>query len=112
MRHVLIDYYARKKKAVKNGGDILNVTYQDGSTPGIWQTTPERYLALNEALVRLEQVNPAASRVLEFKYFAGYTYEEIAEIMGISYMKVRRLWAQAKETLKTELNPQVADATQ
>jgi RNA polymerase sigma factor (TIGR02999 family) len=54
---------------------------------------------VDEALQRLESFNPRLARVVECRYFAGYTELETAEILGITDRTVRRDWEKARAWL-------------
>jgi len=60
-------------------------------------------LALDEALTRLSQVDPALVRIVELRYFGGLTIEETAEAVGVSPATVKREWAMARAWLKVAL---------
>jgi RNA polymerase sigma-70 factor (ECF subfamily) len=56
-------------------------------------------VALDEALVELAQLDLRKSRVVELRYFGGLSLEEIAGVLEISTMTVRRDWRAAKAWL-------------
>ena len=58
---------------------------------------------LNDALERLTQLDRRASQVVELKYFGGMSYDEIAEVLGVSAITIRRDWEFAKAWLHKEL---------
>ena len=60
-------------------------------------------LALDEALHELAKIDPESSRVVELSFFAGLRQDEIAEILGVSKMTVRRRWTAARIWLFREL---------
>jgi RNA polymerase sigma factor (sigma-70 family) len=60
-------------------------------------------MALDDALARLEALNPRLARVVECRYFAGYTEAEAATAMGVTERTVQRDWAKAKAFLYEEL---------
>ncbi|SPE41086.1 RNA polymerase, sigma-24 subunit, ECF subfamily (fragment) [Candidatus Sulfopaludibacter sp. SbA3] len=60
-------------------------------------------LELDEALKRLERIDPRQSRIVELRYFGGLTEEETAEVMNISPRTVKREWAVARAWLYAEL---------
>jgi RNA polymerase sigma factor (TIGR02999 family) len=61
-------------------------------------------LALDDALRRLEALDPQKSRIVELRYFAGLTIEETAEALGISPTTVKRDWRMARAWLRSEIN--------
>jgi len=99
MRNLLVDH-ARKAVTTKRGGGIA---VQLDAGAGMTEISPEDLLALNEALARLAEVDPRASRIVELRYFVGLTIEEIAEVMDASVRTVNREWKTAKTWLRAEL---------
>jgi len=65
---------------------------------------PEDLVALDEALSRLEQIDPRASRVVELRFFTGLSEREAAEAMDISIATLKRDWTFAKAWLFDQLN--------
>jgi RNA polymerase sigma-70 factor, ECF subfamily len=59
---------------------------------------------VDEALRDLEAIDPRQSRVVELRFFAGLTNEEIGEVLNISATSVKREWAVAKRWLRRELS--------
>lgn len=100
MRRVLVDA-ARRKNSRKRGGDHLRVTFDEGVD--IARENNTDLVALDEALTRLFQLNPRHGRIVELKYFAGLTEEQIAHTLDISERTVRRDWTVAKTWLFREL---------
>jgi RNA polymerase sigma factor (TIGR02999 family) len=99
MRRVLIDYADRR--AQKRGGGDLNVTL-DEAFVAVEQYADELH-ALDEALVRLETVNPRYSRIVECRFFAGLSIEETADLLSLSPATVKRGWVTARAWLNQEL---------
>ena len=60
---------------------------------------------VNEALERLQDMDPRLAEVVECRFFAGYSDAETAQALDISERTVRRDWLKAKAWLFTELNP-------
>lgn len=106
MRHVLCNY-ARDRRARKRGGALEHVTLDD-SRGGAWTGDPsfepsDVLVALDEALVRLEQVDPRQSKVVDCRFFGGLTIEETATALDISPRTVKRDWAVAQAWLHREM---------
>jgi RNA polymerase sigma factor (TIGR02999 family) len=101
MRQVLIDY-ARKRLAMKRGGDQEEVPLDDD-----WESLSveqsEELLDLHSALQRLEKMNPRHSKIVELKYFGGLSIDEIAEVLGVSSITVKRDWTVVRSWLRAEL---------
>jgi RNA polymerase sigma factor (TIGR02999 family) len=100
MRRILVEN-ARRKSRIKHGGGFKRVSLGDAE-PAI-APTPEEMLALHEALTRFAAEEPVAARVVELRYFAGFSIDETAEVMGISRATANRHWAYAKAWLRCEL---------
>ena len=100
MRRVLIDY-ADRRRAQKRGGGELSVSL-DETVVAVEQYADELH-ALDEALGRLELVNPRYSRIIECRFFAGLSIEETAEILSLSPATVKRGWLTARAWLNREL---------
>jgi RNA polymerase sigma factor (sigma-70 family) len=59
--------------------------------------------ALDEALTRLEQIDPEQARIVELRYFVGLGINETADAIGISPATVKRRWSMARAWLHREL---------
>lgn len=98
MRKILIDH-ARSRGALKRGGgkSALSITSVAdlAATPD-----PAGILALDEAILRLEKVDPEASEVVRLRFYAGLSEKETAEALGISERTARREWAFARGWLR------------
>ena len=99
IRRILVDY-ARSRQAQKRGGDAIRVTLSEVDI-GIQQDV--EMLALNEALDRMNQHSEEDRRLVELKFFAGLSDEEIAGSLGISERTVRRRWAFIRAWLHREI---------
>jgi len=60
--------------------------------------------ALDEALTRLEQIDPEQARLVELRYFVGLSIEETAEALELSPATIKRRWALARAWLFRELS--------
>lgn len=100
MRQILVDR-ARARGAEKRWAGLNRVSLNDAliaSKPG------DAILpALNEALDRLEQIDPEQARIVELRYFVGMSNEEAAEAIGVSLATLKRRWALARAWLFREL---------
>jgi RNA polymerase sigma-70 factor, ECF subfamily len=93
MRRVLVDH-ARSHAAEKRGGALGKVSLEDANVP-----TGERaaeLVELDDALQRLAEVFPRKGRVVELRFFGGFSVEETAAILDISDKTVMREWESAK----------------
>ncbi len=102
MRQVLVDH-ARKRSADRRGGDRVRVTLAaaDGPADG---HDPHEILALDRALDELDAVDPRLRQVVEYRYFAGLTDDEIAGLLGVTRRTVLRDWAKARAWLNKALS--------
>ncbi len=100
MRRVLVDTI-RRKLAAKRGGVDAPVTLEEGQVLGV--TRSEEILHLDDALDRLAKMDPELSDIVELRFFAGLTQEEVAELRGLSLRTVKRRWAAARAWLAREL---------
>ena len=100
MRRVLVDQ-ARARAASKRGDGLTRVALDDAVATG---ASPDvDVLALDQALDRLEQLDPRQARVVELRYFGGMSAAEAAEAVGLSLATVNRDWAMARAWLFREL---------
>lgn len=100
MRRILISY-ARKRKAEKRGGNEIPVTFVDGMAAR--QAEPEKLLDLDEALTKLEEMNERHAKIVQYRFFGGLTYKEIAKVIGDTEHSVRYDWRVARAWLKREM---------
>ena len=100
MRRILVDG-ARARAAGKRGGGMPRVNLDE--IADVSSGRGNELIALDEALERLEQSNPRLARVVECRYFAGYTEAETATAMGVTERTVQRDWARAKALLYESL---------
>ena len=101
MRRVLVDH-SRRKRAQKRG---LGWERTDGlDTATIPLRDPDLLLALDQALDRLEKLDPRPCQIVELRYFGGLTEEETADLLDISVRTVKREWSVARAWLYAELS--------
>lgn len=100
IRRILVDY-ARTRNRAKRGGQYDRVTLAEVADLAL-EKSPD-LVALDEALSSLEKVDPRKASVVELRFFAGLTLEEIAEQLEISTETVGREWRRAKAWLYTAL---------
>ena len=103
MRQILVDR-ARARGAQKRWGGLHRVSLSD-ALPLALTADPERLLpALDEALTRLEALDPEQARIVELRFFAGLTVEEAADALGMSPATLKRRWSLARAWLFRELS--------
>jgi len=105
MRRVLVDY-AHKRNALKRGGGQRNLAL-DEEVLLIPKAYAEKVTHLDEALKRLEAVNPRMSQAIEQRYFGGLTLEETAEVLGVSLATTKRDLRFAQAWLAEELGGEI-----
>jgi RNA polymerase sigma factor (TIGR02999 family) len=99
MRHILVDH-ARARMSHKRGSGKKEVLNEN---VGYDQHRPEQMLDLDEALSRLEAMSPRQARVVEMRFFAGLSEEQIAEVLQVSTRTIKRDWGIARAWLYGEL---------
>ena len=100
MRQVLVDH-AKRKLAQKRGGHRTQVPLDEiVQLPG---AHAEEFLALDDALQRLETRSERSARVVECRFFAGMSIEETAEALAVSPATVKRDWELARAWLNRAL---------
>ena len=101
MRQVLVSHarvkHARKRSAP--GGERLTLS-SEAAPSGVGAVD---LLALEEAMVALEGVDPVQARIVELRFFGGLSCEQIAEVMQISERTVKREWRMARAELASML---------
>ena len=105
MRQILV-HHARKHRAAKRGGG--NRVELDEASAVAAQRGVD-LISLDGALKQLAQLNPRQSQVVELRFFGGLTEDEIAEVLGVSTMSVKRDWRIAKAELHRQLDPVALD---
>ena len=101
MRRILVDH-ARRRSAAKRSRQhqvTLDSGVGDASTDG----GAEEMIAVDTALERLAAADPRQAQLVELRYFAGFSIEEVAELMQLSPATVKREWAFARAWLQKEL---------
>jgi RNA polymerase sigma factor (TIGR02999 family) len=101
MRQILVDY-ARSQRSQKRGGGALKVELDEAAIVSPEQS--KEIVDLHEALERLATLDSRKAQVVELKYFGGLNYDEMAEVLKISRVTVRRDWEFARLWLYTELH--------
>jgi RNA polymerase sigma factor (TIGR02999 family) len=106
MRHILCDY-ARRSGARRRGGGLERLSLDELQAPTrtvvFTAQQSEILLALDDAMRRLERIDPRQSEVVECRFFGGLTIEETATAIGISPRTVKRDWALAQAWLHREM---------
>jgi RNA polymerase sigma factor (TIGR02999 family) len=101
MRHLLINR-ARDRLRLRAGGQWNRVTLDDRNSQ-LAIATAEQALALDAALEALEQNDARAAKVVELRYFAGLSLEQVAATLGLTRRTIDRDWRFARAFIKTHL---------
>jgi RNA polymerase sigma-70 factor, ECF subfamily len=96
MRRILVDH-ARRSHYQKRGGGAVRMSLDEVDL--VSAAPAEQIVALDGALEALEAVDQRKSQVVELRYFAGLSIEEIAHVLSVSPVTVKRDWALAKTWL-------------
>ncbi|MBP6490296.1 ECF-type sigma factor [Pseudoxanthomonas mexicana] len=96
MRWLLVDR-ARRLAAERHGGALVRVELDDGLAQ---ELRPEELLALDTALQRLGEIDPARRELVELRFFAGLDYAELVPLLGRSERTLKREWAAARAALQ------------
>ena len=103
MRRILVDH-ARRKGAVRHGGGRQRVTLGTSQMPGPSDGANfDDVLAVHQALEALAVLDSRQARVLELRFFAGLSMEEIAEVIGVSKRTVEGEWAHGRAWFRARL---------
>ncbi len=108
MRQILVDH-ARTRQAMKRGGQAVHISLEEDLV-----VSGERdadLVALDEALERLAVLEPRKAQVVELRFFGGLSVEEIAKLLDVSGVTVRRDWQFTKAWLLRELSGEKGDAS-
>jgi RNA polymerase sigma factor (TIGR02999 family) len=100
MRHILVDD-AKNRGRKKRGGNRSRVPLDEGM---LVSPTHEDILDIDEALEKLALINQTRAAIVEMRFFAGMTVDEVAEALGISKRSVEGHWTFAKAWLRREIS--------
>lgn len=98
MRRVLLDSARRRNRLRRRG---THITLSEGRGAGADHESLER------ALIRLTAIDPGRAEIVEMRYFAGLTIEEIAHVKGVSASTVKRSWEAARLWLREAMEHDV-----
>ena len=96
MRQVLVDF-ARRRTAAKRGGELERVTL--GDDDAALDVELDEILAIDDALDRLNALDPRLRQVVELRFFAALSEVEIARMLGVSQRTIERDWLKARLVL-------------
>lgn len=105
MRQILIDHARSKARLRRGGGEARRAALDLTGLPDPnSELESAGFLVLNDAIERLEAVDPKAAAVVRLRYFAGLEIEETAAALGVSPSTVKRDWVFARAWLRDALN--------
>jgi len=102
MRRILVDH-ARRAAALRRGGGTVHATFDDSAAPRDRSDAVD-VLALHDALAELSSVDADQARIVELRFFGGFTVLETAERLGVSRATVLRDWSRARTWLRRRLS--------
>jgi RNA polymerase sigma factor (TIGR02999 family) len=106
MRRVLVDA-ARTRTSQKRGGGARHIGYSTAANIGaLGKSGPDvssQFVALDDALKRLEQMDERKAKIIELRFFGGLSVEETADVLKVSPQTVMRDWRLARAWLAREL---------
>jgi RNA polymerase sigma factor (TIGR02999 family) len=101
MRSVVIDL-VRERNAQRRGGGAQKITLSTALNDNL--PPEEEPLGIDQALAELASLEPRLAKVVEMRYFGGYSEEEVAEALGVTTRTVQRDWQKARVILHSMLS--------
>jgi RNA polymerase sigma factor (TIGR02999 family) len=102
MRRILVDR-ARKRRRLKHGGDMHRIEESDLDEVRDKLNIDDELLKVDEALKKLEVIEPQKAELVKLRYFFGMSFEEAADTMNISLSTAKRWWVYARSWLHREI---------
>lgn len=106
MRNLIIDY-ARRRRARKRGGGLEITTLDEDSAGEV--LPPEELEQIHAALEQLAAVDPSLAEVVDFKFFCGLSFAEIAALRAVSERTIQRRWEKARIYLHRSIRESAFD---
>ena len=100
MRRILVDH-ARSRTRLKRGDGVQKLSLNEAAI--VPTQRAEGFLALDQALQRLAEMDQQKSRIVEMKIFCGLSIKEIAEVEKVSTSTIEREWRKARAWLHREI---------
>jgi len=98
MRRILVEK-ARRKGRIKHGGEFRRLAMREPAAA----MPDDDLVALDEALVLLGEEDAEAAKVVELRYFAGLSHEDVARSLSITAYRARQKWTYARAWLRNAL---------
>jgi RNA polymerase sigma factor (TIGR02999 family) len=103
MRRVLVDF-ARIRLTQKRGDGMVPESLDgQASLRSTGNSDPESILQIGVLMDKLEKADREAARIVDMHYFAGFTFDEIVEITGLTFRQVRHRWEKGRDWLKDRM---------
>lgn len=99
MRRILVDH-ARQRNAQKRGGAANRVALVEADAV---EHSDMEVLELNDLITRLAELDPRRASVVEMRYFAGMSNEEVAAALGVARSTVVEDWSVARAWLRSQV---------
>ncbi len=96
MRRILVDH-ARVHKADKRGGEFQKFSLDENIDKAV--EISDELISLDDALKELAKFDAQKAKIVELRFFGGLTFEETAEVLGVSVITVKRHWRLTKAWL-------------
>jgi RNA polymerase sigma-70 factor (ECF subfamily) len=109
MRRVLVNHARDRARLKRGGGQDRIPTLSEVANDDSEHDLALDVLALNEAIEELSGVDPRKASILELKFFAGMTIEQIARVVDISEAQVKREWRAARAYLMSRMDDESSD---
>jgi RNA polymerase sigma factor (TIGR02999 family) len=100
MRQILIEH-AREQLTAKRGNRAEHIDIAEAIF--LSSEAAQELIILDEALMKLAKIDERKTMIVEYRYFGGFTLEEVAELLGVSQSTVEREWRLARAWLKREM---------
>jgi RNA polymerase sigma-70 factor, ECF subfamily len=100
MRQIAVDR-ARSNLTQKRGGGVQHISIEGEQLSA---NDDRHVLALEDALKRLQEIDPEQAKIVELRFFGGMTVEEVAETVGMSKRWVEAEWTMIRAWLRKELS--------
>jgi RNA polymerase sigma factor (TIGR02999 family) len=100
LRRIVVDD-ARKRGRIKRGGDHQRLPLE--VEPAVDGPDPGEVLSVHAALDRLERISPRQAQIVKLRYFAGFSIDEVAQLLEVSPRTVDGDWQLARAWLHREL---------
>lgn len=102
MRRILINHATARRAEKRGGTDAVRLQFDEALD--FYEQRDVSLVAVDAALHRLAELDKRQAQIVEFRFFGGLTIEEIAKVLEIAPITVKREWATAKLWLQRELS--------